>query len=124
MLFNPNAPLENNSYLQLDTNIRVEKAEINQNGNGAVLLKILKNGTFQKKLFLIKDKKFLAYSNNHGKINDFTLDNETLLISASENAIALNLDTNETLWEITQKDIKKSCRLQPAISYSEKILHG
>ena len=107
MLFNPNAPLENNSYLQLDTNIRVEKAKINQNGNGAVLLKILENGTFQKKLFLIKDKKFLAYSNNHGKINDFTLDNETLLISTSENAIALNLDTNETLWEITQKDIKK-----------------
>ena len=79
MLFNPNAPLENNSYLQLDTNIRVEKVKINQNGNGAVLLKILENGTFQKKLFLIKDKNFLAYPNNHEKINDFTLDNETLL---------------------------------------------
>ena len=107
MLFNPNTPLENNSYLQLGTNIRIEKAEINQNGNGAILLKILENGTFQKKLFLIKDKNFLAYTSNHGKISDFTLDNETLLISTSENAIALNLDTNETLWEISQNDIKK-----------------
>lgn len=107
MLFNPNSPLESNAYLQLGTNMRVEKVMLNQNGNGAVIVKILQDGTFHKKLFLIKDKTFTQFSNTDYQINDFTLDNETLLISTSGSAIAVNVDTNEILWQTEQEEIKK-----------------
>lgn len=111
MLFNPNAPLENSAYLQLGTNMRVKKAEINQNGNGAVLVKILENGNFTNKLFIIKNKTFVPLSETSAsslnRINDFTLNNETLLISTSDSAVAVNIETDEILWQTEQKDVRK-----------------
>ena len=106
MLFNPNSPLESNAYLQLGTNMRVQKVDVNQDGNGAILIKILENGTFHNKLFFIKDKIFTQFHTDE-QINDFTLDNETLLIATSDNAIALNMSTGETIWQTELKESRK-----------------
>lgn len=111
MLFSPNAPLESSAYFQLGINMRVKKAEINQNGSGAVLIKILENGKFNNTLFIIKNKTFIPLrekiNSESLQINDFTLNDETLLISTSDGAIALNIETDEILWRTKQKEMKK-----------------
>lgn len=118
MLFSPNATLESNAYLQLGTNMRVKKAEINQNGSGAILVKVLENGNFTNKLFLIKNKNFVALSDEltsllidpndlTSQINDFTLDDKTLLISTSAGGTAINIETDEILWQTELKDVRK-----------------
>jgi peptidoglycan/xylan/chitin deacetylase (PgdA/CDA1 family) len=86
--------------------MRVQKVDVNQDGNGAILIKILENGTFHNKLFFIKDKTFTQFHTDE-QINDFTLDNETLLIATSDNAIALNMSTGETIWQTELKESRK-----------------
>lgn len=111
MLFNPNAVPESNAYIQLGTNMRVKKAAINRNGSGAVLVKVLENGDFGNKLFIIRNKDFVPLSerltSSLSRINDFTLDNETLLLSMSNGSAAINIETDEILWQTEQRDVRK-----------------
>lgn len=111
MLFNPNTPLKSSAYLQLGINMRVKKAEMNRNGSGAILVKILENGKFGNALFIIKNNMFVPLSEKLNseppQINDFTLHDGTLLISTSDGAIALNIETDEIVWQTKQKEVRK-----------------
>ncbi|HOJ63613.1 MAG TPA: hypothetical protein PLE45_04260 [Spirochaetota bacterium] len=113
--------IKNNPYIQLNDNIRFDKAFIFSNGEGVISLNVLLNGTLNKSIFLIKKD-----NNNNFQIINFypnELENLTIygisinrsetgfLVNTSKGCYYFNFNSLKNEWSFEDEPVIESINI-------------
>ncbi len=113
--------MKNNPYIQLNDNIRFDKATIFSNGEGIISVNVLLNGKINKKIFLIKKDnlnnfqivEFLPEELKNLDIYNFSVDkNENFfMINCSKGTYLFNFKTLKQEWSFLEEPILQSVNI-------------
>lgn len=108
-----------NSYFRLEDNMRFEKAVFHPDGEGAILIKILKEGKLGSQLLLIrkegkKQTIDLSRTDSFGKIHDINIfpEEKNLYVCGEKGAYSISLEQNSIRWEFKQEAIQQIVSLE------------
>lgn len=103
-----------NPYIQLNDNMRFDKADLLNDGTGILMVKVLKNGEINKKIFLLRKKNnefyLEAFDNaaiKESKIYNYSFDRnfKNFMVTSDKGAFLFDFDDGKLLFSYTEQAV-------------------